>query len=206
MPDMLIPLFPLGNALFPDGVIHLRVFEVRYLDMIKKCIAEQREFGIVPLLAGREVRTPEGTEVLASAGTMARIDEWSAPMPALLQLRCSGTRRFQLSNTQLGQFGLWTGDATFMEADPVVTIPDRLRPATDALGKLIAELQQSGMPPEQMPLAPPFRLDEAGWVANRWCELLPVPLELKQRLMELDNPLVRLELVGDVLERTGIAQ
>ncbi|MDH4377833.1 MAG: peptidase S16, partial [Ramlibacter sp.] len=44
------------------------------------------------------------------------------------------------------------------------------------------------------------------WVANRWCELLPVPLELKQRLMELENPLVRLELVGDVLERTGIGQ
>ena len=50
------------------------------------------------------------------------------------------------------------------------------------------------------------RDDDAGWVANRWCELLPVPMELKQRLMELDNPLVRLELVGDVLERTGIAQ
>jgi hypothetical protein len=49
------------------------------------------------------------------------------------------------------------------------------------------------------------QLDDCGWVANRWCELLPVPLELKQRLMELDNPLVRLELVGDVLERTGIA-
>jgi Lon protease-like protein len=43
-------------------------------------------------------------------------------------------------------------------------------------------------------------------VANRWCELLPVPLDLKQRLMALDNPLLRLELVGDVLEKTGIAQ
>ena len=56
-----------------------------------------------------------------------------------------------------------------------------------------------------MPLLAPYQLDDCGWVANRWCELLPLPLQLKQRLMELDNPLVRLELVGDVLARTGIA-
>ena len=50
----------------------------------------------------------------------------------------------------------------------------------------------------------PMRLDDCGWLANRWCEILPVPLELKQRLMQLDNPLVRLELVSDILVRTGI--
>jgi Lon protease-like protein len=61
------------------------------------------------------------------------------------------------------------------------------------------------MPADQMPLQPPYRLDDCGWVANRWCELLPMPLEHKQRLMELDNPLVRLELVGDLLARSGIA-
>jgi Lon protease-like protein len=55
-----------------------------------------------------------------------------------------------------------------------------------------------------MPILPPWKLDDCGWVANRWCELLPLPVALKQRLMELDNPLVRLELVSDVLTRTGI--
>jgi Lon protease-like protein len=50
------------------------------------------------------------------------------------------------------------------------------------------------------------QLNDCGWVANRWSELLPTPLALKQQLMELENPLVRLELVGDVLDRTGIAQ
>jgi Lon protease-like protein len=74
-----------------------------------------------------------------------------------------------------------------------------------ALGKLIQTLQQRNPPDEPLPLQQPWRLDDCGWVANRWCELLPLPLELKQRLMELDNPLVRLELVSDVLARTGIA-
>ena len=56
-----------------------------------------------------------------------------------------------------------------------------------------------------MPVLGPYRLDDCGWVANRWCELLPMALDLKQRLMELDNPLVRLELISDILERTGIS-
>src|SRR5690606_3369568 len=73
------PLFPLSRALYPEGILHLRIFEIRYLDMIKQCIAEQSEFGVVPLLAGNEVRTPEGKEVLADFGTMAKIEQWQAP-------------------------------------------------------------------------------------------------------------------------------
>ena len=70
---------------------------------------------------------------------------------------------------------------------------------------MIKNLQDRGVPAAQMPLRPPYQLDDCGWVANRWCELLPIQVELKQRLMELDNPLVRLELVSDILERTGIS-
>ena len=70
---------------------------------------------------------------------------------------------------------------------------------------MLESLQAQGSTGQLLPIAPPHQWDDAGWVANRWCELLPIPLELKQRLMELDNPLVRLELVGDVLERTGIS-
>ena len=58
----------------------------------------------------------------------------------------------------------------------------------------------------RLPISPPYRFDDCGWVANRWCELLPMQPELKQRLMELDSPLMRLELVGDLLARTGIAK
>jgi uncharacterized protein len=72
------------------------------------------------------------------------------------------------------------------------------------LQRLIHSLQLKANQPAPMPLMPPWKLDDCGWVANRWCELLPVPVALKQRLMELDNPLVRLELVSDVLTRTGI--
>ena len=87
----------------------------------------------------------------------------------------------------------------------MVPIPQDLRKASTALAQVLHTLKQRDpeIPTAIVPTA--AQLDDCGWVANRWCELLPVPLELKQRLMELDNPLVRLELVGDVLERTGIA-
>lgn len=79
-----------------------------------------------------------------------------------------------------------------------------MQATVNALGKLIKNLQERKMPAGQMQLLAPYRLDDCGWVANRWCEWL-LPVELKQRLMALDNPLPRLELVSDILERTGIS-
>jgi len=199
-----IPLFPLGNALFPAGVLSLQVFEVRYLDMVKKCIANQSEFGVVILLSGREVRTPEGTETLAGVGTLARIDECRTIMPGLLQLRCSGTTRFRLLSSSQGKYGLWTGSISVLPDDPETPIDPTLQPCADTLGKLIAELQREGVSPQEMPIAPPFRLDDAGWVANRWSELLPLSPQTKADLLSQENPTDRLEEVHQVLLSRGL--
>ena len=138
-------------------------------------------------------------------GTLATIDSFSVPQPGLMVIRCSGAQRFEISSREKLKHGLWIADVTRLEDDQPIRVPDDLLPAANALGKLIKTLQERAVPQAQMPLQPPYRLDDCGWVANRWCELLPVPLELKQRLMQLDNPLVRLELVSDILGRTGIA-
>lgn len=194
-----IPLFPLGRALFPSGVLPLRIFEVRYLDMIKKCIASHAQFGVVQLVSGSEVRTPESTETFLQAGTLARIVEWEAPMPGLLQVRCIGTTRFRLASSERLKHGLWVGQAVDLADDPVVALPGTLQPSANALGKLIAELQQRGVPPAEMPIAPPFRLDESGWVADRWAELLPMAPLQKEQLLVLEDPVARLELVQSFL-------
>ncbi|WP_241059302.1 LON peptidase substrate-binding domain-containing protein [Achromobacter xylosoxidans] len=195
-----IPLFPLSNALFPAGVLHLRIFEVRYLDMIRRCIADGTEFGVVALLAGNEVRSPEGQEVLADVGTLARIDAWDAPMPALLQLRCVGTSRFRLVSSQLAKYGLWMGEIEPIPDDPPLPVPAPLQPCADALGRLVAQWQQEGVPADRMPVAPPYRLDECAWVADRWCELLPLPAADQVRLLALTDPRARLEAVRIALE------
>src|SRR5690606_37252391 len=145
-----IPLFPLSTTLFPAGALTLRIFEVRYLDMIKKCIADGTEFGVVTLISGSEVRRPEGGEELATVGTMARIEEWSSPMPALLHLRCVGTSRFHLLSSAKAKYGLWMGNTLPLADDPLVPVPASLQRSADALGKLIAQLQKDRVPVAEM--------------------------------------------------------
>lgn len=200
-----LPLFPLGTVLFPEGVLPLRIFEVRYLDMIGRCHKAGAPFGVVLLTQGIEVRQPGATESFSHVGTLATISEFESPRPGLMMVRAIGAQRFRITSSDQLRHGLWVADVQRLDADIVVPIPDDLKVTATALEKLIHSLElKSGA--EQMPMQGPWRLDDCGWVANRWCELLPLPVQLKQRLMELDNPLVRLELVSDVLARTGIAQ
>jgi Lon protease-like protein len=200
-----LPLFPLGAVLFPDGVLTLRIFEVRYLDMIGRCHKAGAPFGVVLLTQGNEVRTPGSTEAFSRVGTLATISEVDTPRSGLMMIRASGAQRFRIQSSDQLKHGLWVADVERLDADMTVAVPDDLKKTAQALGNLIESLQQKAESPAQMPLQGPWRLDDCGWVANRWCELLPLPMQLKQQLMELDNPLVRLELVSDVLARTGIA-
>ena len=209
-----LPLFPLGTVLYPRGSLPLRIFEVRYLDMIGKCHKTGAPFGVVTLTKGTEVRrhndgAPGGDgfahEAFHAVGTLATITEFSKPQAGLMVIRCTGTQRIRMSSFDKLKHGLWVANVLRLDDDLPIKIPDDLQGVAIALENLINTLHARDVPPQQMPMQPPYQLDDCGWVANRWCELLPMPLEHKQRLMELDNPLVRLELINDILERSGIS-
>jgi hypothetical protein len=200
-----LPLFPLGTVLFPGGVLPLRIFEVRYLDMIGKCHKAGAPFGVVSLTQGTEVQKPGSSEAFSTVGTLATISDYDSPRPGLMMIRISGTQRFHITSRDQLKHGLWIADVERVPDDMKVAIPDDLQVASTALKQLIHSLELKSGGKEPLPLQEPYQLDDCGWVANRWCELLPLPVALKQRLMELDNPLVRLELVSDVLAKTGIA-
>ena len=208
-----LPLFPLGTVLYPGGFLPLRIFEVRYLDMIGKCHRLGAPFGVVALTQGAEVQRPAGAgptgdafanEAFDSVGTLAMITEFSVPQPGLMVVRCTGGQRFRVTRSEKLKHGLWVADVAHLPQDQQITVPEDLQVVSRALGNLIKTLQERAVPDDQMPLQPPYLLDDCAWVANRWCELLSLPLDAKQRLMALDNPLVRLELVGDMLARSGI--
>lgn len=187
-------------------MLALRVFEVRYLEMVRKCQHAGAPFGVVCLTQGREVRQAGAPqEQFSDVGTLAVIDALHTSQPGLVTLRCRGSQRFRITRRDHLAHGLWVADVDHIENDITVPVPEDLRKASHALAQVLTALQQRtpGNPAAITPTA--AQLDDCGWVANRWCELLPAPLDLKQRLMELDNPLVRLELVRDMLERTGIA-
>jgi len=208
-----LPLFPLGTVLYPGGLLPLRIFEVRYLDMIGKCHKHGVPFGVVALVQGSEVQRPAGAgpsgdgfanEAFDAVGTLATITSFSVPQAGLMVIRCTGMQRFAVTRRERLRHGLWVADVTGLAPDQDISVPPDLQHVADALGRLIRSLQEKGVAQDDLPLMQPFRLDDCGWVANRWCELLAMPLEMKQRLMVLDNPLLRLELVSDMLERGGI--
>lgn len=197
-----LPLFPLQTLLFPGGVLPLRVFEVRYLDMVRKCRQAGAPFGVVGLRQGHEVRRAGAApEQLHEVGTLCTIGQFDAPQPGLVTLECHGGPRFRILHSHMLPHGLWVADVELLPGDAPVPVPPHLQTAAQALARVRTALQQRAPAPG----TPGEQPDDCGWVANRWCELLPIPLELKQRLMQLDSPLVRLELVNDLLERTGIA-
>ena len=206
-----LPLFPLGTVLFPGGFLPLRIFEVRYLDMVGKCHKAGTPFGVVHLTQGTEVRRAGAdAERFASIGTLAEIREFDVPQIGLMHIACIGTQRFRVSSSALQKHGLWTAEAEALPEDVALAVPDDLQVVSHALRRLVNTLEErrrsEGSEQLALPVQAPFRFDDCGWVANRWCELLPVPAELKQRLMELESPLMRLELVGDLLVRTGITK
>lgn len=202
-----LPLFPLASVLFPDGVLALRVFEVRYLDMVRKCHQTGAPFGVVCLTQGSEVRRAGAPdEQFHDVGTLGVIEQLASPQPGLITLVCKGTDRFRITQRNHLVHGLWIASVSQLDRDLSIPIPEDLKKTATALTQVLHTQHARDALNPAAALPTPEQLDDCGWVANRWCELLPVPMELKQRLMELDNPLVRLELVGDVLERTGIAQ
>ena len=140
----------------------------------------------------------------ATRTLQGRIDSWEAPMPGLLHVKCSGTARFALSSSEVGKYGLWHGEAAVLPEDPSAQIPAASQAVADRLGKLIAELQKDRVPAGEMPIPRPYRLDECGWVANRWAELLPLPVAQKQLLLAIDDPKARLAWVHDYLSSRNL--
>ena len=190
-----LPLFPLRTVLFPDGLLELRIFEARYLDLVSRCLRERAPFGVVALRAGSEARTTGDPVQLYEAGTLAELIDVDSAEAGILAVRCRGGERFKLVDTaRQERDGLWVAPTEPIAADPVIAPATGHAEVVKALADSIAALAAQG----SRPFLEPHRLDSAGWVANRWCEILPLPLEGRQRLLTLD-PLARLDLIASLL-------
>ena len=195
LPDPSLPLFPLQAVLFPDGQLELKIFEARYLDLISRCMREQRRFGVVALKKGTEARASGEAVALYEIGTLAELIEVDSAQINILFVRCRGRQRFSLGATRQQADGLWLGEATAVADDPVVAPAASHANIVKSLADAIAALAAQGA----SPFLEPHRLDSAGWVANRWCEILPLPLEARQRLMTLADPVARLDIVDSLM-------
>jgi uncharacterized protein len=194
-----LALFPLQSVMFPGAMLPLKVFEARYLDLIGQCLREGAPFGVVCLRQGSEAG--RGGVRFEREGVLARIDAVDAEQAGILQVRCAGTQRFSIDGEPHQQSdGLWLAKVRLQADDEAQTPEAALLASVKALANAIAALRQQG----STPFIEPFRYDDAGWVANRWCEILPISLAAKQRLMVLPDPQLRLRLVDEYLRGKGV--
>ncbi|HEU4460793.1 MAG TPA: LON peptidase substrate-binding domain-containing protein [Methylibium sp.] len=200
-PSFELPLFPLQSVLFPGGLLGLKVFEARYLDLVGRCLRESEPFGVVALKSGSEVKGGSNTaERLETIGCLAELIDVDGDQPGILQVRCRGTQRFSIAQLRQEPNHLWVAEARLLAADEPALPSEELTGSARGLANAIATLKQQG----STPFLEPYRFDDAGWLANRWCEILPIPLAAKQKLMELPDALVRLKLVDDFLRSKGV--
>jgi Lon protease-like protein len=199
----------------------LRIFEVRYLDMIGSRYKAGESFGVVCLSEGSETRRrasdtadgkPSGDgfahEAFFPTGTLARIAKFERPQPGLMMISCVGLQRFRVQRSEQLKHGLWVADVELLADDAEVQVPEDLRFTRTALQAVLDDIElrirQDGEAGREVPVLKPYRWDDCGWLANRWCELLPLQPELKNRFMALDSPVLRLELVADTLGQMGL--
>ena len=196
-----IALFPLSHGLFPDGMLQLQIFEVRYLDLIKRCHQQQLPFGVAWIKQGSEVQVPGQVPSLHNVGCMAHIREFEQVQPTFFRVLCQGGVRFRLNDVQPGPYGVWQGSVTYLAQDPEVEVPATLQSHADRLGKVIASAQQQGVN-DKLPIFATYHLDQCGWLANRYAEAIPVSAELKLQLLGELDPLQRLESVIRLMQES----
>lgn len=185
-----IPLFPLATVLFPGGPLQLRIFETRYIDLVRRCLRDGSGFGVVLIREGVEAGGPAST---CEVGTYARIVDFSRQPDGLLGIRAAGERRFRILAARRARDGLNLADVAWLPEAPAQPLPPEfaeLGPTVDAI------LTQAGEPYASLERHP----EEAGWVSGRLAEILPLPAVHKQHCLELDDPVERLRYLRPMFE------
>lgn len=184
-----LPLFPLATVLFPGGALQLRIFERRYLDLVRDCARDGTPFGVCLILAGREAGE---AAVPAAIGTSARITDFFTREDGLLGISAVGERRFHVDSVQARDSGLLVGQVRWLDPDggggPVSAQHGLLATVLRDLLERFDDL------PDDAGL-----LDDAAWVAWRLAEILPLAPADRQILLQLDEPGERLDRLAQWL-------
>jgi len=185
-----LPLFPLRTVLFPGGLLPLRIFETRYVDMVGRCLREDAPFGVVLIVEGAEVGA---VGELAGVGCGARIVDFQQLPGGLLGLMCRGEKRFRLQQRHTAPDGLHVGTVEWLAEAPDVPLSAEQQSLGRVLRRVVDEYGEL-----QRFLQPDF--EHAAWVSYRFAELLPLSREQQQSLLEIDAPAERLRRLAPLIQ------
>jgi Lon protease-like protein len=167
--------------------------------MTKGCLKDDKPFGVCLLTQGEEVPGPDrmaGVE-FAPIGTLARITSWDMPQLGILHLRTEGGTRFRVQAHSVADDGLVVGQVIALAFEPTVALPDTFKRLADLLELLINRVGKENFPAELV-------LDDASWVGYRLAEILPLPLPIKQSMLEINDSEVRLKVLAQFLKQQGL--
>ncbi len=186
-----LPLFPLNTLVFPGGRLPLRVFEQRYLDMVKQAIADNTPFGICAIREGAEVGAPA---VPYTIGTRVLITDWDMPQTGILHIDTQAQERFVIRSIHAEPNGLLIGTVESVSVEAASAIPDDLLLAAEILRQIVNEYGDAHFPA-------PHDFDDAVWVGYRLSEVLPLKLSTKQNLLEMNDSVERLRILSEILKK-----
>ncbi|MBV8783023.1 MAG: LON peptidase substrate-binding domain-containing protein [Gammaproteobacteria bacterium] len=195
MSAVTLPLFPLHTVLFPGGPLGLRIFEPRYLDLVRRCLREQSGFGVVLLTEGEEAGA---ATAIAAVGTEARIVDFDPLPDGMLGITCLGTRRFRVAERWQQGDGLNLARIEYLAEEPQCALPSELAHLARLLRELLPKLGRGYTHVDA-------HYESAGWVANRWAEVLPLSAAERLQLLEQEDPLLRLAQVAALSARQPAA-
>lgn len=186
-----LAIFPLNSVLFPGGLLPLRIFEQRYMEMAKACLKNDEPFGICLIQSGHEVGAPATPEPI---GCTARIVEWDMQQLGVLSIKARGGQRFRILESRVTETALTRASVEMLPQDIDSELPEEFG-ACATLLKAVFEEHGSAI------VAAPLQFESSSWVSSRLVEILPVPLAAKQKLLELDDARQRIEILGKFLQQ-----
>ncbi|MEC8437161.1 MAG: LON peptidase substrate-binding domain-containing protein, partial [Pseudomonadota bacterium] len=138
-----MPLFPLRTVLFPGGTLPLRIFEPRYVDMVRWCMRESRAFGVVLLEDGsdvldvRDTGDQSKTPQIYGVGTEAHIIDFDQADNGLLGIVARGGDKFSVLSTSVEADGLVRADVRSLH-EPANPLPDSYDTLINVLKDLLS--------------------------------------------------------------------
>lgn len=184
-------IFPLNSVLFPDGVLPLKIFEQRYLEMTKACLRDNVPFGACLIREGREVGPPAVPETI---GCLATITQWDMPQLGLFQLLTRGSERFRILETRIAHNGLISATVEMFRAEAPAAVDPTCR---EVLSLIIEKVGAAQFPA-------PLRVDDPAWVAYRLAEILPIETTVRQQLLEMEDAAERFARLRRILIEQGV--
>ena len=189
-----LPLFPLNAVLFPGGILPARVFEQRYMDMTKACLRDDVPFGVCLIKDGGEVGAPA---IPHEIGCLAKITDWDMQQLGVLNIKALGLRRFRVLETRTQSDDLIVASAQLLPIEPPLELPPEHAACAGVLRHIIERVGEDKF-------EAPLNYNDAVWLGYRLAEVLPLKLSVKQNMLEMNDSVVRLEVLHRFLGQQGL--